>query len=113
MNDGFIYNYDNPHSNQPNLLKEYPIHGSSFETTLCDLMTVNKARNLFKIIDPLTFVLVSFFRMVHGLNRNIISPYFPYGIYGMCCACTNYVCTRRIEEKIRYCYNFELWNTAV
>lgn len=47
MNDGFIYNYDNPHSNQPNLLKEYPIHGSSFETTLCDLMTVNKARNIF------------------------------------------------------------------
>lgn len=46
-----------------------------------------------------------FFRMVYALNRNILYTHFPHGFYGLCCAYTNYVCTRRIEEKIKYCYD--------
>lgn len=61
---------------------------------------VCSARKISFIIRSLHILLISLFRVVHALNRNIVCAYFPHGIDGVCCAHPNYVCTRRIEEKI-------------
>lgn len=60
------------------------------------------ARKISFINRSLTVMLFSLFRMVHALNRNIVCTYFPHGFNGMCRAHPNYVCSRRIEEKINY-----------